>query len=140
MFMPSRSIPSCHTLEHPVICSQVRASDRNDPDSSGRNYPDSDSILGSTFATNVSSNFIIWEKLLHFGFGGQKLFVTINLIDWIDFKTSWRVLEAKNLWEIMNIFMENTMQKWAYVKIPHAELCIQTCEPQNKKLLTINPC
>ncbi len=46
---------------------------------------------------------------------GNRWSITIHLLAWFDSKTLRRVSEAKYSWEIMNISIENTMHKWAYM-------------------------
>ncbi len=111
---------------------------------SSRSNPGSNSILGSTFATEIGSNFIIgvrsttdhWILLIQseafsFHFWGNISCVTIHLIGWYNFKTLWRVPEAKKKQENMKISTENTMQKWTYMTTKtHAGAFRDQCEPQ----------
>ncbi len=117
---------------------QVRAICRNDTGSN--------SILRSTFATDVGCNFSIGvrnttnheplqpiREAFSFQFWGQRSYVTINLIDWIYFKRLGRVPKANDQLEIMNISMENTMQKWTYICKNNIFSCIQTSIQTTKK-------
>ncbi len=104
-----------------------------------RNDPDSSSLIGSVFATEINSNFIIRvrnttnhehslsnQRSFQFQFCGNRSSVTIHR-DHFDFKTLQKIQEAKLICdEIMNIPMENTLQKWTYICKNSTRSCIQT--------------
>ncbi len=135
---------------HVALCSLSPYANSYQVWTSGRNDPSSSSFSGSSFVTNIGSNFIIGvrntidhephepiRETFSFLFCLQRSSVTIHLIDWIDFRTFWRKPETNNLQEIMNISTENTMQGWAYaiyicVKIVHTAAFNHQCEPQKQ--------